>query len=65
MLRVIVLMMSLVPLAPAFAGNVTKELNGYNGLSVSISENAASLRRTLFPLIRNWPVMHWRLWSRR
>jgi len=46
MLRIIVLMMSLVPLAPAFAGNVTKELNGYNGLSVSISENAAKCNLT-------------------
>ena len=46
MLRIIVLMMSLVPLAPAFAGNVTKELNGYNGLSVSISEIAAKCNLT-------------------
>ena len=46
MWRIIVLMMSVVPLAPAFAGNVTKELNGYNGLTVSISENAAKCNLT-------------------
>ncbi len=46
MWRMMVLMMSLVPLAPAFAGNVTKEINGYNGLSVSISETAAKCNLT-------------------
>ena len=46
MWRIFVLMMSLVPLAPAIAGNVTKELNSYNGLTVSISENAAKCNLT-------------------
>ena len=46
MWRIFVLMMSLVPLAPALAGIVTKELNGYNGLTVSISENAAKCNLT-------------------
>ncbi len=46
MWRIFVLMMSLVPLTPAFAGNVTKELRGYNGLTVSISETAAKCNLT-------------------
>ncbi len=46
MRRVLVLIMSLVPLAPAFADSGTREINGYNGVTVSFSKNAAKCNVT-------------------
>ncbi len=46
MLRILIVIVGLVPLATAHAGNVTKEIIAFNGITVGFSENAAKCNLT-------------------
>ncbi len=46
MLRILIVILGLVPLAAAQAGNVTKEIIAYNGITVWFSENAGKCNLT-------------------
>ncbi len=46
MLRILIVVLGLVPLATAHAGNVTKEIVAFNGITVGFSENAAKCNLT-------------------
>ncbi len=46
MLRILIVFLGLFPLATAHAGNVTKEIVAYNGVTVWFSENAAKCNLT-------------------
>lgn len=46
MLRILVVILGVVPFATAYAGDVTKEIVAYNGITVGFSENAAKCNLT-------------------